>query len=662
MGLFDGKVVIITGAGGGIGRAEALAFAREGARVVVNDLGVSRDGANAGMAMAEQVAAEIRSLGGEAVGDTHSVAETAGAEAIARAAVDSFGRLDVLVNNAGILRDKTILKMTDDEWDIVQAVHLRGSFLCLRAAGRIMTEQGTGGAIVNTSSTSGLLGNFGQGNYGAAKAGIAGLTRTAALELGKHGIRVNALVPVAKTRMTEDIAAVSGDVGPEWIPPLVLFLASDLATSVTGRVFGAEKGAIREYYYEVTPGINRDDRPWTPEEVAAQWKQVVKRDSGGPAIGAGDLEALILKGFPVAVDPAKARGWNARFHLNLIDGDGFTLVIGNGRCRTARGLQGQPTCVLTTDEATAYGLFRGEVDGNQAYMKGKLKISNVGDIMRFTAAYDPNRAKEAQAHAGGLTEVAEDLTPHGLNRGAAGAKLRGTASLASPAMVERFMDVIGAGAGSVATGAATPPLLGITWAGPLLGQALSALGEPEATAGLRTLGLELDLDSPIASNDLLYPIATLTAVAAHQHGDSAQIDVTLRRDGEVAQRQRLTVGVGTAAVAHDASSGPARWTTRLDLPEAAGGNLAALLGLPEENRVLAPPLALLARVVDEAVERELAGDPSRCRHVEARFFDPAADVRGPVTVSASGRDGEVSILVRSDGSPAPAAEITLTYS
>ncbi|MCP5112556.1 MAG: SDR family NAD(P)-dependent oxidoreductase, partial [bacterium] len=227
MSLFDGKVAIVTGAGGGIGRAHALAFAAEGASVVVNDLGGARDGTGAGASMAESVAAEIRGKGGQSVADTHSVSEPESAEAIIQTAIDRFGRLDVLINNAGILRDKTILKMTGEHWDTVQDVHLRGSFFCLRAACRVMAGQKTGGSIVNTTSTSGLFGNFGQANYGAAKSGVAGLTRVAALEMAKHGIRVNAIAPVAKTRMTQELDAVADALGPEWIPPLVLHLASD---------------------------------------------------------------------------------------------------------------------------------------------------------------------------------------------------------------------------------------------------------------------------------------------------------------------------------------------------------------------------------------------------------------------------------------------------
>src|SRR5262245_53454638 len=221
MGCLEGKVAVITGAGGGIGRAHALLFAREGARVVVNDVGCQRDGTGHGDA-AGRVVAEIRALGGEAVANTEAVGTFAAAGRIVQDAVEAFGRLDIRVNNAGILRDRTILNMTLEEWDQVIQVHLTGTFACLQAAARVMKEQGAGGRIINTSSSSGLLGLFGQANYGAAKAGIYALTRIAAQELAKYKITVNAIAPAALTRMLETIPGVKGNVTeaslcPQWI-------------------------------------------------------------------------------------------------------------------------------------------------------------------------------------------------------------------------------------------------------------------------------------------------------------------------------------------------------------------------------------------------------------------------------------------------------------
>jgi NAD(P)-dependent dehydrogenase (short-subunit alcohol dehydrogenase family) len=285
-GLLEGKVAAVTGAGGGIGREHALALAREGARVVVNDLGSDRHGGGRGAEMADQVAAEIRTAGGEAVASYDTVATREGADGIVWTALSRFGRLDVLVNNAGILRDRTVLNMSEDDFDRVVDVHLRGTFLCTQAAARAMRVQGQGGRIVNTTSLSGLLGNFGQGNYAAAKAGIYGLTRVCALELQKIGVTVNAVAPVALTRMTVDLAMMKGatekDLGPQHIAPAVVFLASDLAAGITGEVVGVEGGRIFLYRMERTEGVQRDAAAggWTPREIADAWERICRSSWG----------------------------------------------------------------------------------------------------------------------------------------------------------------------------------------------------------------------------------------------------------------------------------------------------------------------------------------------------------------------------------------------
>ena len=279
MGLLEGKVAIVTGAGGGLGRCHALAFAKEGAKVVVNDLGGARDGTGAGTSMADSVVQEIRAAGGEAVANYSSVADAAGAQGIVQSAVDAFGRVDVVVNNAGILRDKTLLKMEESMWDAVIAVHLKGSFLVTQAAARRMVEQNQsgiaqGGRIINTSSLSGLVGNFGQTNYGAAKAGIAGLTRVAAIELKKHNITVNAIVPTAKTRMTEELGTIPDELGPEKVSPFVIFLASDLAKDVTGRLFGIRGREIKEFKYRTTVGATAAGDIWGVREIADRFSEI----------------------------------------------------------------------------------------------------------------------------------------------------------------------------------------------------------------------------------------------------------------------------------------------------------------------------------------------------------------------------------------------------
>src|SRR5882724_3854939 len=278
MGLLEGKVAVVTGAGGGIGRAEALLFAREGAKVVVNDLGGARDGAGHSNRMADDVVGEIASTGGSAAASYDSVSTPAGAEAIVRTAVDRFGRLDILVNNAGILRDKTLLKMDQAMWDSVLAVHLTGTFLCTQAAAKQMVVQGSGGRIVNTTSLSGMLGNFGQSNYSAAKAGVYGFTRTASIELQKHRITVNAVAPIAKTRMTEDLPMMQGmdTLTPDHIAPGALFLASDLCGDRTGHVLAISGG--RMYVYKVVESTGKFKESsqgiWTAAEIDEHWAAI----------------------------------------------------------------------------------------------------------------------------------------------------------------------------------------------------------------------------------------------------------------------------------------------------------------------------------------------------------------------------------------------------
>jgi NAD(P)-dependent dehydrogenase (short-subunit alcohol dehydrogenase family) len=278
MGLLDGKVAIITGSGGGIGREHALLFAREGAKVVVNDLGSDRHGGGRGGEMADKVAAEIKANGGDAVANYDSVATREGADGLIWSALNKFGRLDIAVNNAGILRDKTILNMSEQDFDLVLDVHLRGTFLVTQAAGRVFKVQGKGGRIVNTTSLSGLLGNFGQGNYAAAKGGIYSLTRTASMEFQRMGVTVNAIAPVALTRMTSDLAMFKGlsaeQIGPQYVAPVAAFLASDLAADVTGTIVGVQGPKIFLYKMIETEGVTREGGPWSAAEIKERWTEI----------------------------------------------------------------------------------------------------------------------------------------------------------------------------------------------------------------------------------------------------------------------------------------------------------------------------------------------------------------------------------------------------
>ena len=271
MGMLDGKVALLTGAGGGLGRAHAILLAKEGAKVVVNDLGGARDGTGASASMADGVVDEINASGGAAVAHYGSVTSREDAEGMVKAAVDSFGKIDILIANAGILRDKSFKNMTDDMWDVVMDVHLRGTYLVSKVAYDQMINQGTGGRIIMTSSTSGLLGNFGQTNYGAAKAGIAGFMRCLWLEGIKYGITVNVLAPTATSRLTTDILPedIQEDFPPEAVSPPVVWLCTDEAKDVSGRQWLVAGNNVSLLSWQVTPIAQRsaDGDVWGVAEI-----------------------------------------------------------------------------------------------------------------------------------------------------------------------------------------------------------------------------------------------------------------------------------------------------------------------------------------------------------------------------------------------------------
>jgi NAD(P)-dependent dehydrogenase (short-subunit alcohol dehydrogenase family) len=273
---YDGKVAIITGAGGGLGREHALLLASRGARVVVNDLGGSVSGEGGDEGPAEKTAKELRDLGGEAVPDTNSVATPEGGEAIVQTAIDAYGTVDIVINNAGILRDKSFHNMTPELLNPVIDVHLKGAFNVTIPAWKVMREKNYG-RVVNTASNAGVLGNFGQTNYGAAKMGLVGLTNVLAIEGQRHNINVNAICPVAKTRMTEELLGPLGDtLDPALVSPLVAWLVhEDCAT--TGEIYSAAGGCISRFFIGLTPGY--DNPNLTAEDVRDNWDTV--RDESG---------------------------------------------------------------------------------------------------------------------------------------------------------------------------------------------------------------------------------------------------------------------------------------------------------------------------------------------------------------------------------------------
>jgi NAD(P)-dependent dehydrogenase (short-subunit alcohol dehydrogenase family) len=291
---FDGRVAIVTGAGGGLGRTYALELARRGARVVVNDLGGAVDGTGASSSAADQVVSEIGDAGGEAIANYDSVSTTEGGEAIVSAALDAFGKVDIVINNAGILRDKSFAKMTMAEVVAVIDVHLKGGFYVSSPAFKAMRESGYG-RFVFTSSASGLFGNFGQANYGAAKAGLVGLSNVLAIEGEKHNIKSNAIAPIAKTRMTEDLLGPFAEmVAPEQVTPLVVYLCSE-ANEYTHEIFTVGGGRYGRVFIGTNKGwfAGTDEVP-TVEAVSGHMDQI--RDLSEYVIPLNNNDEIMLLG------------------------------------------------------------------------------------------------------------------------------------------------------------------------------------------------------------------------------------------------------------------------------------------------------------------------------------------------------------------------------
>ncbi len=404
---FDDRVAIVTGAGAGLGKVYALELAKRGAKVVVNDLGGARDGRGEGSSSpADQVVEEIKALGGEAVASYDSVATVEGGQAIVNKAIERYGRLDILINNAGILRDRSIGKMSGEDWEQVLAVHLSGAYNVTRPAFLKMREGGYG-RIVMTTSAAGLFGNFGQSNYSAAKMGLVGLMNTLKLEGEKYDIKVNTISPIAATRLTEDVLPpdLFEKLKPEFVAPLVLYLCSKECEE-TGMVFNAGMGYFNRAAIVSGPGAVVGDGKVGPsvEEIHRNWDaihnlsganeyynatvalspfmDVFSPKAEATAAAEGLTVKTIFDRLPEAFQADKATGVDVVFQFKISgpDGGDWYATVKEGTCEVNEGIHKSPTTTIFMSDQDFVGLIEGTVNAMQAYTSGKLKIE--GDLMK----------------------------------------------------------------------------------------------------------------------------------------------------------------------------------------------------------------------------------------------------------------------------------------
>jgi NAD(P)-dependent dehydrogenase (short-subunit alcohol dehydrogenase family)/acyl dehydratase/putative sterol carrier protein len=406
---FDGRVAIVTGAGAGLGRTYALELARRGAKVVVNDLGGARDGLGDGtQAPADKVVDEINALGAEAVANYDNVATAEGGASIVKSALDAFGTVDILINNAGILRDKSFLKMEPENWAAVLDVHLNGACYVSRPAFAVMKAKGYG-RILMTTSAAGLYGNFGQTNYTAAKMGVVGLMNTLKLEGQKYNIKVNTIAPVAASRLTEDILPPDflDKLKPELVTPMALYLVSENCPA-SGSIYNAGMGCFNRAAIVTGPGavVGDGEHIPTPEQLVSEWDRIATlkgakeyRDvteqigdllaafsqpaeaSSGATAGFGSA-AEIFDAMPAAFVADAAAGVDVVFQY-IISGDGggdWHSVIKDETCTVEAGVHQKPGCTLKMDGGDFLDMMNGKLPAMQAYTSGKLKIE--GDIMK----------------------------------------------------------------------------------------------------------------------------------------------------------------------------------------------------------------------------------------------------------------------------------------
>jgi len=407
---FDDQIAIITGAGGGLGRIYALELAKRGAKVVVNDLGGARDGSGKGSATpAQKVVDEIKALGGDAVANYDNVSTPDGGENIIKAALDAYGTVDILINNAGILRDKSFIKMEPENWQAVLDVHLTGAYNVTKPAFTVMREKGFG-RIVMTTSAAGLYGNFGQTNYSSAKMGLAGLMNTLKLEGKKYNIKVNTVAPIAASRLTEDVLPpeLFEKMEPEFVSPLVLYLSSSKCEE-TGNIYNAGMGFFNRVAIVTGPGttIGDGDNPPTIEDVVDNLGKISSLKDGkvyfelneqvGDAMNAftappqakedsGDQKSAsvadIFDAMPGAFNVEAAKGVDVvfQYHISGDNGGDWNCVIKDGTCTVNSGIHEKPICTLKISDSDFVDMIGGVLPAMQAYTSGKLKIE--GDIMK----------------------------------------------------------------------------------------------------------------------------------------------------------------------------------------------------------------------------------------------------------------------------------------
>jgi len=405
---FDGRVAVVTGGGGGLGRVYALELARRGARVVVNDFGGARDGSKEGSGMpADAVVQEIRDMGGEAAASYDSVTTAEGGENIVKTALQTYGRVDILINNAGILRDKSFTKMDPETWRGVLDVHLHGAYHVTRPAFAAMRENGYG-RIVMTTSAAGLYGNFGQANYSAAKMGLVGLMNTLKIEGAKYNIKVNTVAPIAATRLTEDVLPpdLKEKMTPECVGPLVMYLCSEECEE-TGIILNVGAGFISRASIFTGPGVHLGDGaiPPTPEDIRGNWDKINGMEGAGPLSDAtsavisfamphtekqgdiSDKETIpdmehIFRTLPDAFNAGAAAGKDVVFQFRISGpgGGNWIVAVKDSACRVEKGTAEKATTTISMAAGDFISLITGNMTGMEAYTAGKLKVE--GDMMK----------------------------------------------------------------------------------------------------------------------------------------------------------------------------------------------------------------------------------------------------------------------------------------